>query len=249
MYNMLRRNILSIYFVAGYPFIDSISIILSSLERCGVDFIEIGIPYSDSLADGNTIYKLSKKSLTLGMNLYILFNLLKKNNYKVNCPLILMGYFNQFIKFGEDLFLKQCILSGIFGLILPDLPVNIYINKYRILFTKYQLSFMFLVCSNTSNDRIVKLSKSSNVFLYLVSSLSTTGKTLRFGPQQFFFFKRINHLKLNKIKLLGFGINDNKYYKLACDYADGVIIGSAFIKALNKYRLESSVIDFIKKIK
>jgi tryptophan synthase alpha chain len=177
------------------------------------------------------------------MNTYILFNIFKKQIYKFNIPLILVGYYNIFIKFGDDLFLKQCVEAGIYFVLLHDLPLQYYIDRYKILFKRYKLCLILLVCTNTYYDRLIQLSKYTNVFLYLVSSMSTTGRIFHYGTQQLFFFKLINDLNIKKV--IGFGIYNNNSFKLSCNYADGVIIGSAFIKALNKKTIEYNIVSFI----
>ncbi|WP_375323213.1 tryptophan synthase subunit alpha [Candidatus Karelsulcia muelleri] len=238
-----KKNILNIYFTAGYPSIDSMPLILKILQNLKIDIVEIGIPYSDPLADGNIIQKSNTKSLKNGMNLSVLFSKLKKVKKYINIPIILMGYYNQFIKYGEIKFLEDCRKSGVSGLILPDLPPSIYLNKYKKIFKKSKLAFIVLITPQTSLKRIKMLSSITDYFLYIVSSNSTTGTKNNINLS---FLERIK--EINVPKLIGFGICDKKSLNLAFKYAEGAIIGSAFIKAIKKSDLEKSLERFIKYI-
>lgn len=238
-----KKNILNIYFTAGYPSIDSMPLILKILQNLKIDIVEIGIPYSDPLADGNIIQKSNTKSLKNGMNLSVLFSKLKKVKKYINIPIILMGYYNQFIKYGEIKFLEDCRKSGVSGLILPDLPPSIYLNKYKKIFQKSKLAFIVLITPQTSLKRIKMLSSITDYFLYIVSSNSTTGTKNNINLS---FLERIK--EINVPKLIGFGICDKKSLNLAFQYAEGAIIGSAFIKAIKKSDLEKSLERFIKYI-
>ncbi|WP_341657148.1 tryptophan synthase subunit alpha [Blattabacterium cuenoti] len=255
IHNLFRnknKNILCIYFTAGFPCINSTEKIIKILQNLSVDLIEIGIPYSDPLADGMIIQKSNQISLSNGMNIYLLFNQIEKIKEKIKVPIILMGYYNQFYKFGEDNFLKRCKESGVSGLILPDLPVDIFLQKYQNVFEKYLLSMIFLITPKTSSDRIFMLSQISDGFLYIASSSSTTGSTINvnpFGKEQISFFNRIKKLYFNIPKLIGFGIKDKKTFDLSCQYANGGIIGSSFIQSLDKNKLEESIKEYIKSIR
>ncbi|XOD68612.1 MAG: tryptophan synthase subunit alpha [Flavobacteriales bacterium AspAUS03] len=240
-----RKNLLSIYFTAGYPKLDSTQALLESLQKAEVDLIEISMPYSDPLADGPTIQKSSQKALEHGMTISRLFTQLKELKGVIDIPLILMGYYNQFLCFGQERLLQACVDVGISGLILPDLPPEIYQAQYRTLFESYGLLLIFLATPQTSDQRIRMLSEMSQGFLYLVSSTSTTGARETFGTEQIIFFERVKALDLKIPKLIGFGISNKVTFELACRYADGVIIGSAFINVLDKNRLEKSVENFI----
>ncbi|WP_341651761.1 tryptophan synthase subunit alpha [Blattabacterium cuenoti] len=255
IHNLFRnknKNILCIYFTAGFPCINSTEKIIKILQNLSVDLIEIGIPYSDPLADGMIIQKSNQISLSNGMNIYLLFNQIEKIKEKITVPIILMGYYNQFYQFGEDNFLKRCKESGVSGLILPDLPVDIFLQKYQNVFEKYLLSMIFLITPKTSSDRIFMLSQISDGFLYIASSSSTTGSTINvnpFGKEQISFFNRIKKLYFNIPKLIGFGIKDKKTFDLSCQYANGGIIGSSFIQSLDKNKLEESIKEYIKSIR
>ncbi|WP_110480591.1 tryptophan synthase subunit alpha [Candidatus Karelsulcia muelleri] len=238
-----KQNILNIYITAGYPYLDSMPLIIKKLHNLNIDIVEIGIPYSDPLADGKIIQESNTSSLKQGMNISVLFSQLK--NLKIKIPIILMGYYNQFIKYGETKFLENCIESGVSGLILPDLPPKIYIEKYIKLFKIYNIAFIFLITPQTSLKRILLLSSNSDYFLYIVSSNSTTGRKNKIN---FSFLESIKNLQLKVPKLIGFGIRDKKSLNIAYKYAEGAIIGSAFIKALKKSSLEESVEFFLKKV-
>ncbi|XCI75487.1 MAG: tryptophan synthase subunit alpha [Flavobacteriales bacterium] len=240
-----RKNILNIYFTAGYPKLDSTQPLLESLQKAAVDLIEIGMPYSDPLADGPTIQKSSQKSLEHGMTISRLFAQLKEIKGTINVPIILMGYYNQFLGFGQERLLQACVDVGVSGLILPDLPPEIYQAQYQTLFEAYGLLPIFLATPQTPDQRIRMLSEISQGFIYLVSSTSTTGTREIFGTEQITFFERVKVLDLKIPKLIGFGISNKNTFKLACRYADGAIIGSAFINALDENRLGKSVEDFI----
>ncbi|AFJ90660.1 tryptophan synthase subunit alpha [Blattabacterium sp. (Blaberus giganteus)] len=252
IHNLFRnknKDILCIYFTAGFPYVNSTVKIIKILQDLDVDLIEIGIPYSDPLADGMTIQKSNQTSLNNGMNISLLFDQIEKFKEKIKIPIILMGYYNQFYQFGKDKFLKKCQESEISGLILPDLPIDIYLHEYQNIFEKYLLSMIFLVTPKTNLNRISMLSKISDGFLYIVSSISTTGNVNPFGGEQISFFKQIKKLSINIPKLIGFGIRDKKTFDLSCRYANGGIIGSSFIQSLNKNKLEESIIKYIKSIR
>ncbi|WGS82806.1 MAG: tryptophan synthase subunit alpha [Candidatus Karelsulcia muelleri] len=240
-----KKNILNIYITAGYPYLESMPLIIKKLHNLKIDIVEIGIPYSDPLADGKIIQESNTSSLKQGMNISVLFSQLKNLKKKIKIPIILMGYYNQFIKYGEKKFLENCIESGVSGLILPDLPQNIYIEKYIKLFKIYNIAFIFLITPQTSLKRIILLSRNSDYFLYIVSSNSTTGRKNNIN---FSFLESIKNLQLKVPKLIGFGIRDKKSLNIAYKYAEGAIIGSAFIKALKKSSLEESIENFLKKI-
>ncbi|WP_185869797.1 tryptophan synthase subunit alpha [Blattabacterium cuenoti] len=248
-FTIKNKNILCIYFTAGYPKIDSTIKIIKILQNISVDLIEIGIPYSDPLADGMIIQKSNKISLKNGMNISLLFSQIEKIKKEIKIPIIIMGYFNQFYKFGEEKFLKKCKKSGISGLILPDLPVNIFVKEYQNMFKKYSLSMIFLITPKTNSHRISLLSKYTDGFLYLVSSNSTTGKINFFDKEQISFFERVNRLSIKVPKLIGFGITNKKNFNLSCKYANGGIIGSSFIKSLQEKKLEESIKKYIKSIR
>ena len=222
-----KKNILSIYFTAGFPKIDDTEEIITKLSECDVDMIEIGLPFSDPLADGPTIQESSTIALNNGMNSIKLFDQLKEIRKKTDIPLIIMGYFNPLLQFGVEEFCKKCNTVGIDGLIIPDLPVEIFEKDYKHIFDENNLLNMFLITPQTSNERIRFIDKVSKGFIYMVSSFSITGAVNSFDENQKKYFKRINSMDLNSKLLIGFGISNNKTFLDAIKNSRGAIIGSA----------------------
>lgn len=229
------KKLLSIYFSAGYATLTDTVSIIQNLEKNGVDMIEIGLPFSDPLADGPTIQASSTQALKNGMTTETLFTQLKDIRKTVSIPLIIMGYFNPMLQYGVDAFCKKCQDIGIDGLIIPDLPVDVYNDQYKATFEKYGLINVFLITPQTSVERINFIDSISNGFIYMVSSASVTGGNSGFGTEQTEYFKRIADMKLNNPQIVGFGISDNTTFTQATTYAKGAIIGSAFIKHLTKH--------------
>lgn len=227
-----NKKLLSIYFSAGFPKLDDTVSIIENLEKNGVDMIEIGLPFSDPLADGPTIQASSTQALKNGMTTNVLFNQLKDIRKTVSIPLIVMGYFNPMLQYGVEAFCKKCQDIGIDGLIIPDLPVDVYNEEYRAIFEKYGLINVFLITPQTSVERINFIDSISNGFIYMVSSASVTGSSSGFGEVQTNYFKRIADMNLKNPQIIGFGISDSETFKQATKYAKGAIIGSAFIKHL-----------------
>ena len=242
-----NKKLLSIYFTAGYPKIDDTVSIIQNLEKSGVDMIEIGLPFSDPLADGPTIQASSTQALKNGMTTEVLFDQLKDIRQSVSIPLIIMGYFNPMLQYGVEAFCKKCKELGIDGLIIPDLPVDVYHDQYKSIFEKYGLINVFLITPQTSDERIRYIDSVSNGFIYMVSSASTTGTRSGFGEEQTNYFKRIADMNLNNTQIVGFGISNNKTFKQATAYAKGAIIGSAFIKHLTNNRIKK-IDSFVKEI-
>lgn len=224
------KKLLSIYFTAGYPCIDHTVRIIQNLENNGVDMIEIGLPFSDPLADGPTIQASSTQALKNGMTTGVLFDQLKDIRKTVNIPLIIMGYFNPMLQYGVEAFCKKCQEIGIDGLIIPDLPVDVYHEEYKVIFDKYGLINVLLITPQTSEERIRYIDSISNGFIYMVSSASTTGAQSGFGEEQTKYFERIASMNLNNPQIVGFGISNYETFAQATKYAKGAIIGSAFVK-------------------
>lgn len=243
-----KSEILSIYFTAGFPNLSDTTTIIKKLDNCGVDMIEIGLPFSDPLADGPTIQKSSSKALNNGMTTKKLFEQLKGLRNETNIPIIIMGYFNPIMQYGVESFCNDCRNVGIDGLIIPDLPVEIYSKYYKTIFEKYNLLNMFLITPQTSVKRIQFIDQISNGFIYMVSSFSITGAVSSFSLEQKEYFERINKMKLNSPLLTGFGISNKKTYIDAITYSNGAIIGSAFIKHLKEHGIHK-IRGFIKKIR
>lgn len=248
----LKQNekLLSIYFTAGYPKLEDTIEILEQLEKNGVDMIEIGLPFSDPLADGPIIQASSQTALKNGMTTDFLFEQLRDIRKTVSIPLIIMGYFNPILQFGVESFCKKCKEVGIDGLILPDLPLPEYQVHYAEIFKKYGLINIFLITPQTSEERIRKIDAASEGFIYLVSSASVTGSGQGFGTEQENYFQKIASLKLSNPQIVGFGINNSETFQQAIKDTNGAIIGSAFIKILSEKGLEgiSEFVESIRKV-
>ncbi len=242
-----NKKLLSIYFTAGYPNIEDTVTIIQNLENAGVDMIEIGLPFSDPLADGPTIQASSTQALKNGMTTKLLFEQLKDIRKTITIPLIIMGYFNPILQFGVEVFCKQCAETGIDGLIIPDLPVDVYNDKYKTIFEKYGLINVFLITPQTSDERIKFIDSISNGFIYMVSSASITGSQSGFGNTQTNYFKRIADKNLKNPQIVGFGISDSKTFNQATEDTKGAIIGSAFIKFLSNNSV-NTIDKFVKQI-
>ncbi|MFC5196275.1 tryptophan synthase subunit alpha [Bizionia hallyeonensis] len=240
-----NKKLLSIYFSAGYPNLKDTVPIIQKLAENGVDMIEIGLPFSDPLADGPTIQASSTKALKNGMTTEMLFNQLKDIRKTVSIPLIIMGYFNPILQYGVEAFCKKCQEIGIDGFIIPDLPVDVYHDNYKALFEKYNLINVFLITPQTSDERIRFIDSVSNGFIYMVSSSSVTGSQSGFGKAELNYFKRIATMNLKNPQIIGFGISTNETFNQATEYAKGAIIGSAFIKHLENTGIEK-IHNFIK---
>jgi len=231
------KKLLSIYFTAGYPNLNDTVTTIENLEQNGVDMIEIGLPFSDPLADGPTIQASSTQALNNGMTSTVLFDQLKDVRKTVSIPLILMGYFNPMLQYGVEAFCK-CQEVGIDGMIIPDLPVEVYYEEYKAIFERYGLINIFLITPQTSETRIRYMDSISDGFIYMVSSASTTGSQSGFGNEQTDYFKRIADLQLTSPQIIGFGISDHETFSQATQYAKGAIIGSAFIKHVTAHGVD-----------
>ena len=241
------KNLLSIYFTCGYPQLEDTAKVIVALEKSNVDFIEVGLPYSDPLADGPTIQESSQKALENGINLDIVFAQLMTLKNTNKTPLVLMGYLNQLLKYGEDKFCQKVVACGVDTLIIPDLPMVEFENHYQALFDKYGITNVFLITPNTEEERIRKIDTYSKAFIYVVASSSITGAKGEISKEQLAYFERIQAMKLKSKLIIGFGISDKSTFTTACTYANGAIIGSAFIKDLGKNGV-AGIDDFIKPI-
>jgi tryptophan synthase alpha chain len=242
------KKILSIYFSAGYPNLNDTVQIIQDLEKNGVDMIEIGLPFSDPLADGPTIQASSTTALQNGMTTQVLFDQLKDIRKTVSIPLVIMGYFNPMLQYGIESFCAKCAEIGIDGLIIPDLPVDVYADEYKSTFDKYGLINVFLITPQTSDDRIRFIDSVSSGFIYMVSSASVTGSQSGFGNTQSEYFERIAYMNLKNPQVIGFGINNAETFNQATQHAKGAIIGSAFIKHLSEEGT-SKIGTFVKTIR
>lgn len=245
-----QQNLLSVYFTAGYPKLhDTVDIILE-LEKNGVGLIELGMPFSDPLADGPTIQQSGEAALRNGMTIPLLFEQLKDIRQKTQIPLVLMGYLNPVMQYGVARFCQKCSEVGIDGLILPDLPLLDYVREYKTIFEENNLSKIFLVTPQTPEARIREIDSHTNGFIYMVSSASTTGSTSGKAVADTGYFERVASMKLRNPGIIGFGIHDKHTFTQACNHAQGAIIGSAFIKALTKDgSLQQNIASFIQSIK
>jgi tryptophan synthase alpha chain len=246
-----KSNILSVYFTAGYPSLHDTVPTIQTLEQAGADLIEIGIPFSDPIADGETIQQSSQQALKNGMNLTLLFQQLAEIRKTVKIPLILMGYLNPIIQFGMQQFCQKCLETGINGLIIPDLPMYEYLNEYKQVFENHGLENIFLITPQTNAERIQHIDLHTKGFIYMVSSASVTGAKQGISSTQIAYFQRIAAMKLKNPLLVGFGISDKQTFDIAARYANGAIIGSAFIKAVgneNLGTLEEKIKKFIASI-
>ncbi|UII76631.1 tryptophan synthase subunit alpha [Flagellimonas sp. HMM57] len=242
------KKLLSIYFSAGYPNLDDTVKIIQDLEKNGVDMIEIGLPFSDPLADGPTIQESSTAALKNGMHTELLFQQLKDIRKSVSIPLIVMGYFNPMFQYGVEAFCKKCHEIGIDGLIMPDLPLDVYKDEYEAIYKKYGLINVFLITPQTSDERIKAIDEASDGFIYMVSSASTTGAKQGFSDDTEQYFERIAGMNLNNPQIVGFGISNSETFDQATRKAKGAIIGSAFIKHLTKNGTEN-IGGFVKGIR
>ena len=241
------KNILNVYCTAGFPALDSTLSVMKALQQSGADMIELGMPYSDPLADGPVIQASSTEALANGMTLARLFQQLKNFRNAVELPVLLMGYMNPVLQYGFENFCRDAAAAGVDGLILPDLPMYEFEREYGPLITKYKLDFVFLVTPETPEGRIRKLDALSTGFLYAVSSSSTTGKNKDLSDQAE-YFSRLKSMNLRNPVLIGFGIKDKESFAKACSYANGAIIGTAFIKAVegaNPDEIETRTKNFL----
>ncbi len=228
-----RKNVLNIYCTAGYPQLHSTLEVMKALQDNGADMIELGMPYSDPLADGPVIQQSSAVALANGMTIAKLFEQLKDFRKEIHVPVILMGYMNPVLQYGFEKFCADAAAVGIDGLILPDLPEYEFETIYDEIIKKSGLDFIFLVTPETTHERVKKLDGLSSGFLYAVSSSSTTGAASKDNTSVIDYLQRLQSLKLSNPLLVGFGIKDKQSFETACLYARGAIIGSAYIKALD----------------
>jgi tryptophan synthase alpha chain len=246
-----REGILSVYCTAGFPRLGDTRSVIEQLQAAGVDMVEIGMPYSDPVADGETIQLSNKQALDNGMSLRLLFEQLEGIRDSVQIPLILMGYLNPVLQYGVEAFCEKARSLGIDGLILPDLPIDLYMEEYRAIFEQYGLSNILLVTPQTSEARIRMIDANTRGFIYLVADNSITGKAASISDRQLAYFARIKRMGLQNPCLIGFGIADGAGFRTACANASGAIVGSAFIRALqaNSDNLQAGIQGFVQGIK
>jgi len=245
-----KTNILSVYFTAGYPSLNSTPGIIKTLEKAGADMVEIGMPFSDPMADGPVIQHSNEIALKNGMSLKLLFSQLSDIRKEVKIPLLLMGYLNPVMQYGIENFCIQCEKTGIDGVILPDLPPNVYTEEYLQIFNKHQLYNVLLISPQSVAERILYLDKISRGFIYMVSSSAVTGSRGDFSADQISYFKRVSDMNLESPCLIGFGISNHETFINAGKYSRGGIIGSAFVKILGKNGdLSVNINQFVKELR
>lgn len=244
-----KERVLSVYFTAGYPNLEDTVPVIQELVKNGVDLIEIGMPFSDPVADGPVIQHSSLIALQNGMSVRKLFDQLKDIRKSVNIPLILMGYINPVLQYGVEAFCKKCNEIGIDGLIIPDLPMDVYEEEFKSIFEANNLHNIFLITPQTSEERLKVIDNLSSGFVYMVSSNATTGAKTSVSDFQKQYFERVNSMTMRNPRMIGFGISNAETFENACQYASGAIIGSAFVEALEGEKsLGQKVSDFINSI-
>lgn len=234
LFNRKNKNLLSLYFCAGHPTADSTADIIRTLAQGGIDMIEIGIPFSDPMADGPVIQSAATKALRNGMTLRRLFSQLESIRQDVKIPLILMGYQNPVIQFGFEDFCRRCKECGIDGVILPDLPFKDYLQDYKPVADRYDVKIIMLITPETSEERIRFIDGHTDGFIYMVSSAATTGVQKSFDGEKEAYFKRVNGMNLRNPRMIGFGISNRQTLETAYNNASGAIIGSRFVELLDR---------------
>lgn len=228
-----KENILSVYFTAGYPKTDDTIEVIKALEKKGVDLLEIGVPFSDPMADGPVIQASGNEALRNGMSLKKLFAQLKNVRAEASIPLVLMGYLNPIMQYGFENYCKSAAECGVDGLIIPDLPFSEYMESYKSIAEKHGLHMIMLITPETSEERIKLIDQNTSGFIYMVSSASVTGARNSFNETNLNYFRRVNKLNLQNPRLIGFGISNKETFEAACRESSGAIIGSKFIALLN----------------
>ena len=250
LFSSQPNNLLSVFYTAGFPALNDTILVGKALEKAGADIIEIGIPFSDPVADGPAIQESNKIALDNGMNLRFLLQQVKALRQKVTLPIVLMGYLNPVLQYGMEKFCFDCAASGVDGLILPDLPLDVYLKEYKTVMEHSGISVAFLISPTTSEERIRLVDSNSDTFIYAVSASSTTGVKKGFADEQTQYFNKLKSLKIKTPLMIGFGISDSETFRIANQYASGAIIGSAFITMLkSSQNFDADIAGFVKSIK
>lgn len=237
------RNLLSIYFCAGSPSLEGTAEVIRTLEQKGVQMVEIGIPFSDPMADGPVIQQAATKALHNGMTLKKLFSQLADIRSQVTIPLILMGYLNPIMQYGFEKFCASCVEAGVDGMIIPDLPYADYIADYKEIADRHDLKMIMLITPETSEERIRLIDAHTSGFIYMVSSAATTGAQQDFNEQKQAYFRRINAMNLQNPRLVGFGISNKATFEAATAHSSGAIIGSKFVQLLKSEATPAEAVD------
>lgn len=237
------KRLLSLYFCAGCPTLDGTGDVIKTMQRRGIDFIEVGIPFSDPMADGPVIQDAATKALRNGMTLRLLFSQLKAIKEEVNIPLILMGYLNPILNMGFEEFFKNCVESGVSGVIIPDLPFKDYMDEIKPIADRYDVRVIMLITPETSDDRIRFIDEHTDGFIYMVSSASTTGAQQSFNESKQAYFRKINAMNLRNPRMIGFGISNKQTLESAQANAAGAIIGSKFVTLLDETKDADKALD------
>jgi len=247
LFHQKKKEILSIYFTAGFPQLNDTGLIIKALQANGIDMIEVGIPFSDPMADGPVIQESSTIALRNGMNMKLLFSQLATITGEVHIPLILMGYLNPIMQYGFEDFCRDCRTTGISGIIIPDLPFDEYVNTYKPVADIYDLRMIMLITPETSEERIRLIDTYTEGFIYMVSSAAITGAQKSFDEKKQVYFRRINNMSLRNPRLIGFGISNKETLTAAFDNASGAIIGSKFISLLREEKSpEKAVLELLR---
>lgn len=243
-----KKDLLSIYFCAGTPTLNDTVEVIKTLEKNGVSMIEIGIPFSDPMADGIVIQNAATKALRNGMSLNLLFEQLKDVRQEVSIPLLFMGYLNPIMRYGFERFCQQCVACGIDGVIIPDLPFKDYQEEYRPIAERYDIKIIMLITPETSEERVREIDRNTDGFIYMVSSAATTGAQKDFDTAKQAYFQRIEEMKLRNPRMVGFGISNKPTFDAACKYASGAIIGSKFVTLLDEEKDPEKAIQTLKRL-
>lgn len=249
LFSGARKPLLSVFYTAGFPKLDDTALVATSLEKAGADLVEIGIPFSDPVADGPTIQQSNKIALDNGVTLPLILGQVREIRKTVDIPIILMGYINPVMQYGVERFAKDAAAAGVDGVILPDMPLPEYEKEYRKIFEETGLLLTFLISPTTSDERIRKIDQLSNGFIYAVSASSTTGAKSGFAPEQLAYFDRLKKMKLKNPFLIGFGISNADTFREASRFGAGAIVGSAFVSMLKESKdIGKDVEVFVKEL-